>query len=203
MEARLWTRLPAEIVERVLSFLPVRDFGRFSTVCRRWKHLISTPDFGSLCFRYSKGSGRCYIVARYVVEPDVLNDTDHLGFVGWSILDLETKRWCTFKTFDVEEMPQTQEGFLNIQAFGFDKSIMLMSKKTGLLIVCKVCDLESGFMWSQMPTEPRGAPPSRLQSVVWEAHDPTSSSDTDRLSFSSGTLIIRHHVSCTPLSFEV
>lgn len=105
VEARLWRRLPVEIVERVRSFLPVRDLCRCSTVCKRWKHLISTPEFGSLCFRNSEALGRCYIVARYVVKPEpLLNETRYPSYqLGWSILDMETKRWYTFKQLERPE----------------------------------------------------------------------------------------------------
>lgn len=64
MVAQLWSRLPAEKLERVLPCLPVRDLWRCSTVCKRWNHLMSTPGFASRCFRSSQALGRRYTVAR-------------------------------------------------------------------------------------------------------------------------------------------
>lgn len=95
MEDRLWSHLPLEIIERVLSFLPVPDLCRCCVVCKRWNSLISTPKFGSLSLQNAK-KGRCYIVARCVVEPDP-------GYLGWSILDLEARQWYSIKECDLPE----------------------------------------------------------------------------------------------------
>ncbi|KAG0607792.1 hypothetical protein M758_8G055200 [Ceratodon purpureus] len=109
MDAALWSRLPAEVLEQVLPFLPVRDVCRCSAVCKRWKLLISTPDFGTLCYRNSQALGRCYIISRYLVKPYDIEWSDKMNYYdtrrtsyefGWSILDLETKRWYTFKQME-------------------------------------------------------------------------------------------------------
>lgn len=44
-----WSRLPEDVVIRVLSRLPVAQLYRARTVCKQWNALISTPEFGSLC----------------------------------------------------------------------------------------------------------------------------------------------------------
>ncbi|CAM6087405.1 unnamed protein product [Calypogeia fissa] len=88
----LWTELPADLLERVLSFLPVPDLCRLRSVCKRWSSLICTPEFGKICVQNaSKGPnvGSCL-----VVKPSLdLSRSYSAGIPCWSIFDLDAKRW--------------------------------------------------------------------------------------------------------------
>jgi hypothetical protein len=48
LAVELWSALPPEIVERVLTFLSAPALCRFRTVCKRWNVLICKPEFGAL-----------------------------------------------------------------------------------------------------------------------------------------------------------
>ncbi|KAG0559064.1 hypothetical protein KC19_10G076200 [Ceratodon purpureus] len=50
MDPALWSELPLEIVEQVLSFVPARNLFRFCTVCRSWNILIHNPNFANRQF---------------------------------------------------------------------------------------------------------------------------------------------------------
>ena len=87
MDGQVWRRLPFELVRRVLSFLPVPELCRCRAVCKGWNFLISTSKFRTLSHQNArKGPG--YIVARVV-------DDYQAGpkFHGWSVLDLDARRW--------------------------------------------------------------------------------------------------------------
>ena len=87
MDGQVWRRLPFELVRLVLSFLPVPELCRCRAVCKGWNFLISTSKFRTLSHHNArKGPG--YIVAR-VVD----NSQGGLKFHGWSVLDLDARRW--------------------------------------------------------------------------------------------------------------
>lgn len=44
-----WSRLPEDVVIRVLSRLPVAQLFRARTVCKQWNSLTTTPEFRTLC----------------------------------------------------------------------------------------------------------------------------------------------------------
>lgn len=54
MNDELWSRLPLEIVERTLLFLPVPVLCRFRTVCKSWNSLICKPAFGALNVQHAR-----------------------------------------------------------------------------------------------------------------------------------------------------
>lgn len=94
MATDLWNGLPFEILERVLSFLPVLDLCRFRLVSHRWNALINTPAFGAL-HRRNANQEKLFIAARYFhydrtatynTEPSEIE-------TGISIYDLNSKRW--------------------------------------------------------------------------------------------------------------
>ena len=82
-EVQLWSKLPCELVERSLSFLPVPVLLTLRTVCKRWNSIISKPEFGALCIQHARRQDARFIVLR---EER-----------GWSFLDLTAKRWYTIK----------------------------------------------------------------------------------------------------------
>jgi hypothetical protein len=86
----LWADLPCELVERVLSFLPVPDLCRWRTVCKEWDALISTPRLRALCLENgSAGWGSGYIVARVLEKAQ----GQSIYLSGWIVLDLAEERW--------------------------------------------------------------------------------------------------------------
>lgn len=70
MNVKLWTRLPKDVVERVLSFLSVPVLCRFRTVCKRWNSLIRDPKFGYLCDQHARQQESCFIVTCYNIEVE-------------------------------------------------------------------------------------------------------------------------------------
>ncbi|KAG0598458.1 hypothetical protein M758_12G075400 [Ceratodon purpureus] len=102
----LWSRLPVEILEQVLSLLPIPDLCRCCAVCKGWNSLISTSQFASRCLQnHAAKEGQSYVVARWIAELDLDADPSpaaldlepesygRRGYLGWSILDVEAKRW--------------------------------------------------------------------------------------------------------------
>jgi len=90
----VWNGLPTEVLERVLSFLPVLDLCRYRLVSKRWHFLISKPAFGALWVRNAHHPPS-FIVARYFhydrtatcnAEPSEIES-------GVSLFDLKTRRW--------------------------------------------------------------------------------------------------------------
>lgn len=93
----LWSKLPFEILERVLSFLPAPDLCRYRSVCKKWKSLIRKPTFVAACMRNVKDSDGSFIVARYYrhKRPDVVSSEPSDFERGVSIFDFKAKRWFT------------------------------------------------------------------------------------------------------------
>ena len=92
MEA-VWRRLPEQLVDCVLSFLPVPALFRCRSVCRRWNRLLRKPSFLELCDRNARN--KMYLF--------VMHHVNMAGFMGnllngtyrkWTcVLDLEEGRW--------------------------------------------------------------------------------------------------------------
>nr|AIR76777.1 UNUSUAL FLORAL ORGANS [Spinacia oleracea] len=53
MDSRLWSRLPQPLVDRILAFLPVPDFFRARSVCKRWYGLLYSNSFLQLYLHVS------------------------------------------------------------------------------------------------------------------------------------------------------
>lgn len=47
MDPEIWSRLPEEILEHVLSFLPLKTFLSLRTTCKHFKSLLFSPNFVS------------------------------------------------------------------------------------------------------------------------------------------------------------
>ncbi|KAJ7529032.1 hypothetical protein O6H91_15G031800 [Diphasiastrum complanatum] len=45
LDCTLWSQLPEEVVERIVAWLPLRDFFRLRGVCKRWNALVACPHF--------------------------------------------------------------------------------------------------------------------------------------------------------------
>ena len=91
LDATIWSGLPFEMVERVLSSLPVPDLCRYCSVCKTWNRLIRSPKFGALRAQSSAKRDASFIAMRCVLGQ---SEGTH---EGWCFLDLEARRWYTVK----------------------------------------------------------------------------------------------------------
>ena len=90
--AALWSELPLEILDHVLSFLPVPNLCRYRTVCKRWNQLICDSQFGALCAKKASKRDAPFIAMRYSTCARIHE--------GWCILDLNARRWYVIKDDD-------------------------------------------------------------------------------------------------------
>ncbi|KAG0586372.1 hypothetical protein KC19_2G085600 [Ceratodon purpureus] len=89
LSAALWSDLPLEMLEQVLSYLPVPDLCRYRTICKRWDRLMCDPKFGSLCAQNAAKREASLIAMRYSTRD---------GFhKGWCFLDVNARRWYVVK----------------------------------------------------------------------------------------------------------
>lgn len=49
MDGSLWSRLPEDLVDRVLAWLPAASLLRLRTVCRKWSEIVATKCFLEVC----------------------------------------------------------------------------------------------------------------------------------------------------------
>ncbi|KAG0606839.1 hypothetical protein M758_9G172300 [Ceratodon purpureus] len=89
LSAALWSDLPLEMLEQVLSYLPVSDLCRYRTVCKRWDRLMCDPEFGSLCAQNATKREASFIAMRCC--------TCGMGHEGWCFLDVNARRWYVVK----------------------------------------------------------------------------------------------------------
>lgn len=54
MDGSLWSRLPVDLVERVLAWLPAASLLRLRTVCRKWREIIATKCFLEVCSQVNR-----------------------------------------------------------------------------------------------------------------------------------------------------
>ncbi|KAG0562067.1 hypothetical protein KC19_9G115300 [Ceratodon purpureus] len=87
--AALWSDLPLEILEQVLSYLHVPDLCRYRTVCRRWDRLMCDPKFGSLCAQNTAKRDASLFAMRYSICGR--------RHEGWCFLDVNARRWYVVK----------------------------------------------------------------------------------------------------------
>lgn len=92
--------LPPEIIERVLSFLPVPVLCRFRSVCKGWNEMLSKPSFHDL--REVNGRNESYLFAvRSLLH--IQNDYEYLDPIFLQTMcffDVHEKRWYSIKTHD-------------------------------------------------------------------------------------------------------
>ncbi|KAI4337046.1 hypothetical protein L6164_015504 [Bauhinia variegata] len=53
MDPRIWSRLPVELLEHILSLLPLKTFWNLRSTCKRFRYLVFSPSFIS---KYSSSS---------------------------------------------------------------------------------------------------------------------------------------------------
>lgn len=88
-----WNQLPAELLERVLSIVPVPDLCRLRSVCKMWNSLICSPAFGKKFVSKGANTG-----AFFVVNLHVRCRTAPIPLINrLSMFDLNAKRWYNFE----------------------------------------------------------------------------------------------------------
>jgi hypothetical protein len=64
LDVALWSGLPVDMVERVLSFLPVPELCRYRSVCKKWNTLICDSKFGAAHARNDAKRDASYFVVQ-------------------------------------------------------------------------------------------------------------------------------------------
>ncbi|KAG0564607.1 hypothetical protein KC19_8G125000 [Ceratodon purpureus] len=93
--------LPFDVIERILSFLPVPELCRLRTVCKRWNLNISNANFSVLQQSNARQTDACFIVTRYIKKIRLwdgnFSKQKFRKQYGWAFLDLNTKQWYTIR----------------------------------------------------------------------------------------------------------
>lgn len=90
MMAGLWENLPPDLLELVLSRLPVQSVCRFRRVCKKWNHLITQSGFASLCAQSPRPSSSILITPR--------QQLDRGAGLNWHLLDMTDRSFHTLNT---------------------------------------------------------------------------------------------------------
>ncbi|KAG0606274.1 hypothetical protein M758_9G127600 [Ceratodon purpureus] len=141
----LWSQLPLEVVEQVLSFLPVPDLCRYCTTCKTWNELINNPAFGMLHVR-NRNKHSPFIAIHSIatsIYDEYIDASQVLCF-----LDISSKKWYSMKPRDALE---TSFVFNHryIKVVAMDGGLVLLEAREG---APKLCHHESGctqlFVWN-------------------------------------------------------
>ncbi|KAG0598753.1 hypothetical protein M758_12G098300 [Ceratodon purpureus] len=136
----LWSQLPLEVVEQILSFLPTPDLCRYCTICKTWKELINNPAFSVLHVR--NRNKHSPFIAIHSITTSIQNG--HRGYMDRSqvlcFLDISSKKWYSMKPRDT-----LGTSFLfdprHFQIVAMDGGLVLLKALKGAL---KLCHHESG-----------------------------------------------------------
>lgn len=79
LDQTLWSRLPLELLERVIENLPIDALLRFRTVCKAWKAHISSYRYAELCYKTPNEGPWCLTII-----PD---------FEAIAVYDVALDRW--------------------------------------------------------------------------------------------------------------
>jgi hypothetical protein len=129
LSAALWSGLPSEIIEQVLSFVPVPDLCRYRAVCTTWNRLICNPKFAAVHAAKRRDHAISFIVMsfNYTFKADrqAFRKSSTCESSSWCVLDLTARRWYTVKN--------------DLYRFKRDSDIMAM----GAGLVCQYLETES------------------------------------------------------------
>ena len=122
---RVCGKLPVEIIERVLSFLPVPALCKMRSVCKSWRELMSRPGFHDLCDL--NGPRNEYMLMWRGNARDLRRGAIDPGFTGMlCFLDVDSRRWYSIQA---SELPR-------VCACGNEMETRLIAVHDGL-----VCEL--------------------------------------------------------------
>lgn len=114
------SELPLEIIERVLSFLPVHDLCRFRSVCKEWRELLCKPSFHDLC--EVNGKDDRYLFVTRDLDCDGWSVVDPVFRRTVSFLDLHDERWYAIEVG--ESLGGFDEDFLETQLSAMDNGLL-------------------------------------------------------------------------------
>lgn len=95
MNQGIWSRLPFELIERVLSFMPAPDLCRLRSVCKLWNELFCKPSFHDLCEQNRKENA--YLLVTRHLDYGEFSEIDPVIENSTSLLDLDARRWYFLK----------------------------------------------------------------------------------------------------------
>ncbi|KAG0585769.1 hypothetical protein KC19_2G037300 [Ceratodon purpureus] len=136
----LWSQLPLEVVEQILSFLPMPNLCRYRTTCKTWNELINNPAFSVLHVR--NRNKHSPFIAIHSITISIQNG--HVAYIDGSqvlcFLDISSKKWYSIKPHNALEM-----SFLfdprHFQIVAMDGGLVLLKS---LKRASKLCHHESG-----------------------------------------------------------
>ncbi|KAG0567765.1 hypothetical protein M758_7G118100 [Ceratodon purpureus] len=91
LDEKLWSLLPTELIERMVSFLPVLDLCRLRSVCRRWNELICKESFHDLCEQNRKENAYLFVTRHHDYHDWC--EVDPKFKRTMSLFDLDSRRW--------------------------------------------------------------------------------------------------------------
>ncbi|KAG0585954.1 hypothetical protein KC19_2G052100 [Ceratodon purpureus] len=136
----LWNQLPLEVLEQILSFLPMPDLCRYYTTCKTWNELIKNPAFSVLHVR--NRNKHSPFIAIHSISTSIRNG--HRRYMDGSqvmcFLDISSKKWYSMKFHDA-----LKTSFLfdhrHFRILAMDGGLMLLKALTR---ASKSCHHESG-----------------------------------------------------------
>ncbi|KAG0587055.1 hypothetical protein KC19_2G137600 [Ceratodon purpureus] len=141
----LRSQLPLEVVEQILSFLPVPDLCRYRTTCKTWNELINNPAFSALHVRNK--NKHSHFIAIHSITTSINSITTSIqngqyidGSQVLCFLDISSKKWYSMKPRDALE-----KSFLfdpqDFEIVAMDGGLVLLK---ALKRACKLCHHRSG-----------------------------------------------------------
>ncbi|KAJ7536510.1 hypothetical protein O6H91_12G072500 [Diphasiastrum complanatum] len=85
LDCTLWSQLPEEVVERIVAWLPLRDFFELPGVCNRWKALVACPHFTDI--QTFAPPRRHWLLLRKTgsLEDCLAHDVESMKWHKWSL----------------------------------------------------------------------------------------------------------------------
>lgn len=108
-ESTAWSRLQLEILENILSFLPLCALTRCRGVCKRWKIIIgATPTiFKELDDKPVKDSRK---IVYCLVTPNAFG-TAKFAPQDWTLIEFQERRWYTLEDKFLNRRLEVMEAF--------------------------------------------------------------------------------------------
>ncbi|KAG0581118.1 hypothetical protein KC19_4G226000 [Ceratodon purpureus] len=137
-DGALWSQLPLEVVEQILSFLPMPDLCRYCTICKAWNELINNPAFSMLHVR--NRNKHSPFIAIHSITISFQNGVYIDGSQVLCFFDISSKKWYSVKPrdgFETSFLFDTQ----HFHIVAMDRGLVLLKALKG---APKLCHHESG-----------------------------------------------------------
>ncbi|KAG0606951.1 hypothetical protein M758_9G181800 [Ceratodon purpureus] len=136
----LWSQLPLEVIEQILSFIPMPDLCRYCTTCKTWNELINNPAFSVLHVR--NRNKHSPFIAIHSITTSIQNG--HEVYINGSkvlcFLDICSRKWYSMKPRDALE-PSFRFDPRHFQIVAMDGGLVLLK---ALKRTSNLCHHESG-----------------------------------------------------------